>query len=129
MPNRFSKTSAERLATCDPRLQEVMTAALELMDITIIEGHRTVEAQRAHVAAGRSKTMTSKHLTSPSLAVDVAPYPVDWNDRERFHYLAGMVRGLAAANGITIRWGGDWDLDGEVLDNAFDDLPHFEIRD
>ena len=26
-----------------------------------------------------------------------------------------------------IRWGGDWDSDGEIKDNNFDDLVHIEI--
>ena len=69
----------------------------------------------------------SRHNLVPSMAVDVCPYPIDWNDRERFSYFAGYVRGVAAGMGIDIRWGGDWDSDGEVKDNSFDDLPHFEL--
>ena len=30
---------------------------------------------------------------------------------------------------ITLRWGGDWDMDFQVKDNGFDDFPHFELRD
>ena len=70
-----------------------------------------------------------KHNQYPSLAVDVAPYPIDWKDRERFTYFAGFVMGIAASMGLTIRWGGDWDRDTELKDNNFDDLPHFEIKD
>jgi len=63
----------------------------------------------------------------PSLAVDVAPYPIDWNDRERFCYFAGYVKGIAKSLGTELRWGGDWDRDTQVKDNNFDDLPHFEL--
>jgi peptidoglycan L-alanyl-D-glutamate endopeptidase CwlK len=31
--------------------------------------------------------------------------------------------------GIKIRWGGDWDSDGDINDNRFDDLVHVEIKD
>jgi len=31
--------------------------------------------------------------------------------------------------GIRLRWGGDWDMDFKVMDNRFDDFPHFEVRD
>jgi len=31
----------------------------------------------------------------PSDAVDVAPYPIDWNDKERFYYFAGERWGHA----------------------------------
>ncbi len=68
-----------------------------------------------------------KHNTNPSLAVDAAPYPIDWQDRERFTLFAGFVLCIAASMGVTLRWGGDWDLDWQVRDNSFDDLLHFEI--
>ena len=35
---------------------------------------------------------------------------------------------VAKSMGITLRWGGDWDMDTQVKDNKFDDLVHFEIR-
>lgn len=63
------------------------------------------------------------------MAVDVVPYPVDWQDRDRFHYFAGFVLGMATARGVKLRWGGDWDSDTEVDDNVFDDLPHFELAE
>ena len=38
---------------------------------------------------GRSKLswLESKHNCEPSRAVDIAPYPIDWDDRERFSHL------------------------------------------
>ena len=59
----------------------------------------------------------------------MAPYPIDWDDRERFHLFAGFVIGIAKSMGITLRWGGDWNMNFEVDDNQFDDFPHFEIRE
>lgn len=75
----------------------------------------------------------SKHNKCPSCAVDIAPYdaspvgPVNWQDRERMTLFAGFVLATAKQMGISIRWGGDWDKDTQVLDNTFDDLVHFEI--
>jgi len=63
----------------------------------------------------------------PSLAVDAAPYPIDWNDRDRWMRFSGFVLGVARAYGVTLRWGGDWDRDWDVADNRFNDWPHFEI--
>ena len=40
-----------------------------------------------------------------------------------------MLRGLGKAMGVNIRWGGDWDSDGDINDNKFDDLVHVEIKD
>jgi peptidoglycan L-alanyl-D-glutamate endopeptidase CwlK len=68
-----------------------------------------------------------RHNSSPSNAVDVVPYPVDWGDRERFHLFAGFVIGIAKSMNINLRWGGDWNMNWEVDDNKFDDFPHFEI--
>ena len=69
-----------------------------------------------------------RHNSSPRRAVDVTPYPVDWADRERQTLFAGFVLGIARSMGIKLRWGGDWDMDFQVMDNRFDDFPHFELR-
>ena len=124
MPS-FSKQSLARLNSTDERLVKVFTEVVKYFDCTILEGKRTVDRQKMLVEQGKSKTMNSKHLTGK--AVDVAPYPIDWNDRERFTYFAGHVMGIASKMGIKLRWGGDWDRDTQVKDNSFDDLPHFEI--
>jgi peptidoglycan L-alanyl-D-glutamate endopeptidase CwlK len=41
--------------------------------------------------------------------------------------LAGVVTGVAHELGIKIRWGGDWDQDGEWKDERFVDMPHYEL--
>lgn len=69
-----------------------------------------------------------KHNSRPAEAVDVAPYPVNWEDLQRFYYFAGVVTGVALQLDISIRWGGDWDSDTQVKDNTFNDLVHFEIK-
>lgn len=131
----FGTASLAQLATCEDRLQRVMHAAIEHMDFTVLEGHRGQAAQDAAVAAGNSKTPwpTSKHNATPSRAVDVAPYPVDWSDREaarqRFALLAGFVLACAATLGIRLRWGGDWNGNQDTRDESFRDLPHFELVD
>ena len=68
----------------------------------------------------------------------MAPYPVIWPDQQptielqiaamkRFVYFAGYVKRVADDLGIAIRWGGDWDGDGDFSDQTFHDLPHFEL--
>lgn len=138
MPS-FSKHSEARLLTCHPDLQRVIRHAMETatadLDFAVLCGHRGKIEQDAAYAAGLSKTPfpTSKHNHLPSLAVDIAPYPVDWNDYGRFKHLAEHVLASAAELGISIRWGGDWDGDGKTRrdgdpDERFVDLPHFELR-
>ena len=123
---RFGKRSKQRLKGVNPKLVNVLNELIKIMDVTIIEGLRTEARQNELLAQGKSKTKYSKHLEGK--AVDLAPYPIDWEDRERFHYMGGMIRGIGIKMGVDIRWGGDWDSDGEVKDNGFDDLVHVEIK-
>lgn len=128
---QFSKLSLDRLSTCDERLQRVLTEAIKTIDFTVMCGHRSQQDQDKAYAEGKSKVKfpNSKHNTSPSRAVDIAPWPIDWKDRERFVFLAGHVLGIASALGIKLRWGGDWDGDKNLKNNSFMDLPHFEVVD
>ncbi len=128
---RFGKRSKERLATCDERLQEVFNEVIQFVDCSVLEGHRSQERQDKLYDEGKTKVKypRGRHNSNPSRAVDVTPYPVDWEDRERQTLFAGFVLGIARAKGIKLRWGGDWDMDFKVMDNRFDDFPHFEVRD
>ena len=125
----FSDTSKGRLRTCEEDLLRLFLAVVEGFDCTIITGHRNQADQDKAVDEGKSqlKWPTGNHNAEPSRAVDVAPYPIDWDDRERFTLFAGYVLGIAKGLGIKIRWGGDWDGDYQVKDNKFDDLVHFEL--
>ena len=128
---RYSKRSKERLASCDQRLQDVFNEVIKHVDCSILEGHRSKERQNKLYDEGRTKVKypNGRHNSSPSKAVDVTPYPVDWEDRERQTLFAGFVIGIGRSMGYNLRWGGDWDMDFKVMDNRFDDFPHFEIRD
>ena len=125
----FGKKSKERLATCDDRLQIICNEAIKVFDFTVLEGHRDEETQNRLFWEGKSKLQfpNSKHNTSPSRAIDIAPYPIDWDDKERFGRLAGLMFGIAFKNGVQLRWGGTWSgLEGKNK-SGFYDLPHFEI--
>ena len=126
---KFSEKSISKLSTCHPLLQRVFHEVVREFDCTILEGHRDKDRQNQMVADGKSQVQwpDGKHNTVPSLAVDVTPYPIKWDDRERQTLFAGYVLATAKSMGVTLRWGGDWDRDTEVRDNSFDDLVHFEI--
>ena len=126
---KFSEKSLAKLATCHPLLQRVFHEVVQNFDCTILEGHRDKDRQNQMVAEGKSQVRwpDGKHNTLPSCAVDVTPYPIAWDDRERQTLFAGYVLATAKAMGIDLRWGGDWSMDFEVRDNQFDDLVHFEI--
>ena len=125
----FSTRSMERLSTCDPRLVELFVEVVTVYDCSVIEGRRSRERQDELYRTGFSRVRypNSRHNPNPSMAVDVAPCPIDWNDRERFVAFGSFVRGVAYARDVEIRWGGDWDRDFDLKDQTFMDLVHFEI--
>ncbi len=127
----YGNLSAKRLSGCDPRLQILFNFVVRYYDNSILCGHRNEVDQSRAYQRKRSKVQwpNSNHNAIPSKAVDAAPWPIDWDDRERFVHFAGAVKLAAEFLGIAIRWGGDWDDDGTGVDNNFDDLVHFEIID
>lgn len=127
--NEFSKQSWDRLETCHPDLQLLFQEVVKHYDCSILEGWRSEADQNNAVHEGKSKTPwpQSKHNTIPSSAVDVAPYPIQWNNLKRFYHFAGFVLGVAKEMNIKIRWGGDWDSDMDLDDQDFNDLVHFEL--
>lgn len=119
------------LNTCDDRLIRVFLEVIKYFDCTILIGHRGEPAQTIAFQTGFSKLEYpwSKHNKMPSLAVDVAPYPINWNDHRRFYYFAGHVMAIAELNGVKLRWGGDWNRNTQVMDQTFFDLAHYELVD
>ena len=129
---KYSETSSARLMTACQPLRDIFDVVVETYDCTILQGHRSKAQQNEYLNTGHSRVAwpKSRHNSKPSLAVDAAPYPIDWFDRERFVHFAGFVRGVAYAKGYIIRWGGDWDSDFDLQDQKFMDLVHFEyVRD
>ena len=123
----FGRKSLIRLKGVDTKLVNVLNQAIKHFDFTVIEGKRSLETQKEYVAKGASKTLESKHIDGK--AVDIAPYPVDYDDTERFVYLGGFILGVASQLGIKLRWGLDWDMDTYTKDTKFRDIGHFEIRE
>jgi peptidoglycan L-alanyl-D-glutamate endopeptidase CwlK len=132
----FSSRSIEKLASVDSHLQNLFGLVVKDFDCTVVSGLRTVQEQQLLYAQGR--TMPGPIITNidgvnklsrhqSGRAVDVVPYPIDWNDRDRFYHFAGYVKGIALSMGIRVVWGGDWDSDYVLDDQSFYDLPHYEL--
>jgi peptidoglycan L-alanyl-D-glutamate endopeptidase CwlK len=131
MPS-FGATSRQRLEGVHPDLVAIAEDVVEVYDITVLDkgGVRKYTEQRELVLSGASKTMDSKHLKQVDgygHALDIAPYPVDWDDSERFFFMAGLVMMAAKKRGVKVRWGHDWDQDMDFNDQKFNDSPHFEL--
>jgi len=125
----FGKVSKERLATLDPRLQEILVEAIKYYDFAILCGHRDERAQNTAYNTNKSKLKwdKSKHNKFPSKAFDIAPYPIDWEDLDRFYFLAGIIFMIAKQKNIKIRWGRNWSMSWQFENQKFDDYPHFEL--
>jgi peptidoglycan L-alanyl-D-glutamate endopeptidase CwlK len=120
----LSKKSRERLLSCDQKLQTIileLTGAIGDRDFIVLCGHRNKEEQTKAYDAGHSKAKwgQSKHNSLPSKGADIAPYPIDWNDTERFARLIGAAEAIAFKHNIKIRCGMDF--------NGFKDYPHIEL--
>lgn len=128
MPH-FGLRSRAQLLTAHPDLQKLFNEVIKHYDCSVTEGHRSKQDQDRYFRDGTSQVQwpNSKHNQTPSLAVDVYPYPINFKQTERFYHFAGFVLGTAKMMGIPIRWGGDWDQDNDLYDSRFMDLPHFEL--
>lgn len=135
---KFGRSSQIQLETVFKSLQMVCRKALSygVMDATVIEGRRSKELQDKYFKDGKSKVQwpNGKHntLTPNDLAaaVDIAPFVNGVVSFKKDHCLvwAGLMLAAAAELEIKIRWGGNWDMDGEpITDQTFQDLVHFEL--
>ena len=119
MSYKLGTRSLQNLSGVHPDLVAVVKLAITIteQDFTVIEGVRNINRQRELVKAGKSTTMNSRHITGH--AVDMVPWPVDWDDLERFEVVAEAMKAAAEELDIPIVWGGDW--------KSFYDAPHFEL--
>ena len=104
-----------------------MNEVVKDRNCVIICGARTQEEQQAAFRGGFSKIdgikKKSKHQISKdrpkSLAVDVLPLPLDWNDSKGHTEFASFVLKKAEELNVNLVWGGSW--------KAIIDRPHFEL--
>lgn len=132
---KWSKKSKLVLDSLDPRLQRVMNRVLqEVADISLTSGHRGEEKQNYLFEHGKSTVVwpNSKHNSNPSIAVDFQPYPYPFSEPKLWGalgYIAGRAMAIGAEEGVVLRWGGDWNGDGDVTNQTFNDLFHLEIKE
>lgn len=124
-PDRLLPRDRERLRGVHPDLVRVVERARCSTSFIVLEGLRSRERQAQLVAAGRSKTMNSRHLTGH--AVDLAPWADDgdgvvengelkWT-RDAMAPVVLVMRQAAASLGIAMVHGHDWGWDS----------PHHEL--
>ena len=123
----YSQRSKSNLAESHKDLQTLFNYVIQYIDCSVICGHRGETEQNKAYGSGHSKLRfpNSKHNKIPAMAVDVIPFPLDWEDERRFKMFGMAVLGMAnllrEQGKITsiIQWGGLWE---------FRDYPHFQIK-
>lgn len=136
---QFGARSKSNLDGVHPSLASVANLAITIseVDFLVLQSVRTQEEQDEKYAQGRTKpgpiiawTRNSKHIKQAdgySHAVDLAPYPIDWNDTKKFDAIAKAMFEAAKRLGVSIKWGADWDRDGIPRERGETDSPHFEL--
>lgn len=135
----LSKISHQRLAGVNPKLVAVVERAIQIttQDFVVLCGVRTLAEQKKLYAQGRTApgkivtwTLKSRHLPAADglgRAVDLCPYPIDWDDLKKFDKIADAMFAAAKELGTPIRYGADWDMDGVRRERGESDSPHFEL--
>lgn len=151
MSFELSQKSLSRLAGVDERLINCVKFAIQItpIDFGVVEGLRTLETQKKYVEAGKSQTMTSKHLQGK--AVDLMAYingAVSW-ELNLYDDIAEAMKEAAIQHNLPLRWGAAWNIPDIRLwrgsmaaamnyyiderrrssRRPFIDAPHFEISD
>ena len=135
MTYKLGTRSKNNLKGVHPDLVKVVEKAIGLttQDFTVIEGVRTTKRQQELYAQGRTAPgnivtnvdgvkKKSNHQVKADRyghAVDIVPYPVDWDSISKFDNIAVAMKLAACELGVDIVWGGDWE--------NFRDYPHFEL--
>lgn len=118
---KLSTKSQTKLNTCHSDLIKLIEAVAETEKCAVICGHRGKAEQEKAYNSGvsRARWGQSKHNHKPSLAVDVVPLPLDWEDIPAFEKLGEKIMAKAEELGINIRWGRDF--------TTLKDYPHWEL--
>jgi len=116
----LSQRSHAALTGVHPDLARVIEAASHGARFHVTEGLRSIDRQHQLLAAGKSTTMKSRHLTGHAvdLVAVTAAGAVSYADAD-MRALAAVVKRAAQSLGVPIEWGGDW--------KQFCDTPHFQL--
>ena len=129
----FGKRSLKELDSVKDSLRVIIEIALgiSIHDFGVTSGKRDAEEQNSLFKKGASKKDGYVNLSvhQSGGAVDLAIYvngKITWEPKY-YIYLAGLIEAVAAFQGVDIRWGGDWDSDGDFDDQSFYDYCHWEL--
>jgi peptidoglycan L-alanyl-D-glutamate endopeptidase CwlK len=151
----LGNNSRAKLNGVHPKLVAVIERAIEIteQDFSVLEGCRSQQRQWELYGQGRTIgemraagapmsvlaqpampkvtwVTKSNHMPKPDgfgHAVDLVPYPLDWNDLSKYDAIKRAMFAAAAELKTKLRWGADWDCDGKPREKGETDNPHFEL--
>jgi len=125
LPGYWNKDVAKRAAGVDSDLMAVVKRASEISGTQFVIGDkggvRDQGTQDQLVAAGRSQTRNSNHLTGR--AIDLIPIvngkPNPEASPDQYQEISRAMKQASTELGVNVGWGGDW--------KSFKDDAHFEL--
>ena len=116
---KLHQKSLDKLSACHPDLQVLAEEVSRHIDYMVVWGYRNKgEQDKAFAANNGVAWPTSKHnhlakkligdkleMVPESLAIDVAPLPLDWKNTDRFCVLLGVFLACSSIMQIPIRLG------------------------
>jgi peptidoglycan L-alanyl-D-glutamate endopeptidase CwlK len=155
----LGKNSLERYNTLHPDLQTIIDWGMKYcrIDISITEGHRSIQKQSEYYKRGRQYIgdewivfnekqiitncdgirVKSNHNYNPSMAFDYCAYVKDKPklryDIAHITYISGSfvtISEILYDQGLIehkLRWGGNWEKDGDLSNSKWYDRPHLEL--
>lgn len=130
MTYTFGPRSLKARKELHPLLQKIVDEVIKVTDFTILDAQRGRAEQERAKRGGYSQASfgQSAHNYKPAVAMDLVPYPLDYDDLESFRKLAKAIMAEAKKQKVPLRWGADWDMDGQWKDESFLDWGHFELN-
>lgn len=131
----LSDRSLQRISGVNPKLINLALLAIKRtpidFGIAYLGGLRTEAEQNQLFKEGYSKCdgyeKISKHQMGNAIDVNVFVGSKLVDNKEMLCVVAGVFFACASELNINIRWGLDWNKNGDIRDNQFNDIYHFEL--
>ena len=132
---KLSNRSLDRMKGVNPKLINLALLAIKRTPIDFgiawMGGLRTPEEQNQLFKDGYSQMdgyeKISKHQFGEAIDLNVFVGSKIVDNKEMLCVVAGVMFSCAAELNIRIRWGLDWNMNGDIRDNNFNDQYHFEL--
>lgn len=135
MKYKLSERSLQRAKDVNSKLINLILLAIRRTPIDFgvayQGGKRTPEEQNQLFKEGYSKCdgyeILSKHQSGDAIDLNVFVRAKVIDNKEMLCVIAGVMFSCAEELNIKIRWGLDWNKNGDIRDNKFNDQYHFEL--